>query len=204
MGADLPPQTYSGFLDAGWNSDPNRILGTELGVRVGAFTDFDHFNSDSLRVIGKGLVNFRLTPASTVKLGVYYLDRLDWKLLPAGGVLYQPNPYTRFDIFFPQPKLARYLRTIGTRDVWWYLAGDYGGGSWTIERTDGTEDQFDLNDLRAILGLEWGFSESIRRGSRTGFAEIGYVFDRELIYRVDPADNLKLDDGVMFRLGLGY
>ena len=203
-GADLPGQTYGGYIDAGYNSDPNRILGTELGVRVGAFSDFDTFNSDTIRVLGKGLVNFRLTPASTVKFGVLYLDRVDWKLLPAGGILYQPSAYERYDLFFPQPKLARYFRTIGTRDVWWYLAGDYGGGSWTIERDDGTEDQFDLNELRALFGFEWGYSDQIRQGRRTAFAEIGYAFDRELVYRENPNDNLKLDDGIVFRLGLGY
>lgn len=203
-GADLPGQTYSAFLDFGYNSDPNRIFGTELGVRVGVFSDFEQFQSDSLRVLGKGLVNFRLTPTSTIKAGVYYLDRLDWKLIPAGGVLYQPNPFTRFDIFFPQPKLAKYWRTIGTQDVWWYVAGDYGGGSWGIEREDGDEDQFDLNELQALFGFEWGRSDQIRTGRRTAFAEIGYVFDRELVYRNNSADNLNLDDGFLFRLGFGY
>lgn len=203
-GADLPGQTYSAFLDFGYNSDPNRIIGTELGVRVGVFSDFESPQGDALRVLGKGLVNFRLTPAATVKLGVYYLDRVDWKLIPAGGVLYQPNPFTRFDIFFPQPKFAKYWRTLGTQDVWWYLAGDYGGGSWAVEREDGSEDQVDINELQAIFGFEWGRSDQIRTGRRTAFAEIGYVFDRELVYRNFPSQNLALDDGFMFRLGFGY
>lgn len=203
-GADLPGQTYSAFLDFGYHSDPNRMLGTELGVRVGVFSDFDHFQSDALRVLGKGLVNFRLTPTSTVKLGVYYLDRLDWKVLPAGGILYQPDAMTRFDIFFPQPKFAKYWRTLGTQDVWWYIAGDYGGGSWAIEREDGSEDQFDLNELQATLGIEWGQSNLIRTGRRTAFAEIGYVFDRELVYRSGDPEELGVDDAFMIRLGFGY
>jgi hypothetical protein len=204
-GADLPPSAYSGFIDVGWNSDPNQIFSTELGVRVGAFTDFDTFNSDSVRYLGKALANFRLTPNSTLKGGVYYLDRNKIKLVPAGGLLYQPNPYTRLDIFFPQPKLAQYWRTIGTRDVWWYVAGDYGGGSWTITR-DGTkgEDSVDINELRLLAGFEWGQSDAIRAGRRTGFFEVGYAFDREIEYRRNPADNLSLDDGVIFRLGIGY
>lgn len=203
-GADLPGQTYDAFLDFGYVTDPNQMLGTELGVRVGVFSDFDHVSSDSLRVLGKGLVNFRLTPATTLKGGVYYLDRLDWKLIPAFGLLYQPNPYTRWDLFFPQPKFSRYLRTVGTRDVWWYLAGDYGGGSWTVTREDGDEERVDLNELRAMIGLEWGFSDGIRQGRRTAFAEVGYVFDRELVYEDNTGDNLQLDDGVLFRVGIGY
>ncbi|WP_146516764.1 hypothetical protein [Rubripirellula amarantea] len=202
--ADLPGSAYSAFLDLGWNSDPNQMFSTEFGVRVGAFTDFDTFNSDSLRVLGKGLASFRLTPASTLKAGVYYLDRNKVKLLPAGGLLYQPNPYTRMDIFFPEPKLARYWRTVGTNDVWWYLAGDYGGGSWTIERDNGSSDSIDINDLRVTLGLEWGQSDAIRAGRRNGFLEVGYVFDREVEYRRNPNDNFKPDDGIVFRAGLGY
>lgn len=204
IGADLPANAYSGFIDAGWQSDPNQMFGTEFGVRVGAFTDFDTFNSDSIRVLGKGLVHFRLTPASTLKGGVYYLDRNRVKLLPAFGLLCQPNPYTRFDLFFPQPKFARYFRTIGTKDVWWYLTGEYGGGAWTIERDDNSEDEIDINDLRAIFGLEWGDSVAIRGGRRTGFMEIGYVFDREVIYRRNPGDNFNPDDALLFRLGFGY
>ena len=201
---DLPANAYSGFLDVGWQSDPNQMFGTELGVRVGAFTDFNTWNSDSFRVLGKALAHFRLSPASTLKFGAYYLDRNKVKLLPAGGILWQPNPYTRFDIFFPQPKIARYWRTVGTRDIWWYLAGDYGGGSWTVRRRDRTEDSVDINELRAMFGLEWGSTDFIRAGRRSAFMEIGYAFDREVEYRARPLDNFKPDDGIVFRLGIGY
>ncbi len=202
--ADLPSSVYDGFLDFGWQSDPNQMLGAELGVRVGAFTDFDLFNSDSMRVRGKGLGSFRLTPASTLKAGVYYLDRDSTKLLPAGGLLWQPNPFTRFDIFFPEPKLARYWTTIGRSDLWWYASGDYGGGAWTVRRADGSSDSVEMNDLRVMLGLEWGQSEAIRAGRRTAFLEIGFAFDREVNYKRNPADDFKPRDSVMFRAGFGY
>lgn len=203
-GADLPANAYSGFLDFGWQTDPNQMMGLELGVRVGVFSEFDVFRSESLRVLGKGLASFRLTPATTFKAGVYYLDRNKIKLLPAFGWLWQPNPYTRADIFFPQPKFARYWRTLGTNDVWWYATGDYGGDSWTIERDNGDFDSIDINDIRIMAGFEWGQSEFIRAGRRTGFVEIGYVFDREVIYRRNRGDDFKPDDGFMVRAGIGY
>jgi hypothetical protein len=203
-GADLPPNAYSAFLDVGWQSDANQMFGTELGVRLGIFSDFDTNNSKSFRALGKALFNFRCSPTSTLKGGVYYLDRNSIKLVPAGGVLWQPNPFTRFDIFFPQPKFARYCRTVGTRDLWWYLTGDYGGGSWTIKRTNGTSDSIDINDYRAILGLEWGATDAIRAGRRSAFMELGWVFQREIKYRNNPGDNIKPSDGVMFRAGIGY
>ena len=203
-GSDLPANAYSGFLDFGWQTDANQMFGVELGVRVGAFSSFDTFRSDSIRVLGKGLASFRLTPATTFKLGVYYLDRNKIKILPAGGLLWQKDPYTRFDIFFPQPKYAHYWRTIGTRDVWWYLGADYGGDNWTIKRDDGRSDQIDINDIRVFAGWEWGLSELIRAGRRSAFVEIGYVFDREVIYRANPQDNFEPGDGIMFRGGIGY
>ncbi|MEM8913727.1 MAG: hypothetical protein AAGC97_18355 [Planctomycetota bacterium] len=206
---DLPANAYGGFIDFGWQSDPNRIVGGELGVRVGAFTDFDTFNDDSIRIQGKGLLSFRLTPTTTLKGGIYYLDRHSISMLPAGGLLCQPNPFTRFDIFFPEPKFARYWRTIGTQDVWWYVAGEFGGDSWTItraNRSDGNsarEERVDLNQIDVMFGWEWGRSDLIRAGQRTAFFEFGYVFDRELDYDQSP-DDLSLDDAFLFRAGLGY
>ena len=125
-------------------------------------------------------------------------------MLPAGGLLWQPNPDTRFDLFFPEPKLAHYVSTVGTLDTWWYVGGYYGGGAWTVTRADTTEDSIDINDLRLVLGLEWGKNEQMRQGRRTGFIEIGYVFDRELLYSLSPADNLSLQDTIMVRAGIGY
>lgn len=204
LAADLPPIAYSAFLDAGWQSDPARIMGAELGLRVGMFSDFEANTSDSLRIMGRALGRVRLTPAATLKLGAIYLDRNKVKLLPAGGILWQPNPETRFDLFFPEPKLAHYLATVGTMDAWWYVGGYYGGGSWTVKRTSGANESIDINDLRLVLGLEWGRNEQMREGRRVAFLEAGYVFQRELLFKESPADNLDLQDSFMVRAGIGY
>lgn len=203
-GADLPRSAYSAFLDVGWESDPNMMLSSEVGVRVGVFSDFNTYNSDSVRVLGKALVNFRVTPSATLKGGVYYLDRNSIKLLPAGGIVFFPNPFTKVDLFFPQPKISRYVSTLGTNDFWWYLAGDYGGGSWTIQRTNLTEDSVDINELRGVFGIEWGESNAIRAGRRSAFIEAGYVFEREIEYRFNPQHNIKPSNGFMIRAGIGY
>ncbi len=204
IGADLPPNAYSAFLDFGWESNPNAMVGTEFGLRLGVFTDFKTYNKRSFRTLGKGLVHFRMSPTCTVRGGVYYVDRVTVKLIPAVGILYQPNPLARYDFFFPKPKFSRYLRTVGTRDVWWYLGGDFGGGSWTIKRTDGTEDSIDINELRVAFGIETGFNEQLRLGRRKGFFEVGYAFKREVKYRLSPFNDFDPRDNVWFRLGFGY
>lgn len=202
--ADLPGAAYSAFLDFGWETDPLRTFGTELGVRVGIFSDYNTFNGDSLRILGKALGRVRLTPTSTARLGVFWTDRNRIKLIPAGGILWVPNADTRFDIFFPEPKLSHYLATFGKSDMWWYASGYFGGGAWTITRKNGEEDNIDIQDMRVVLGLEWGRNELLRQGHRFAFFEGGYVFNRKVIYRIRPQDSLDIDDSFMLRAGLIY
>lgn len=197
--ADLPPSAYSAYLDFQWASEPNLQLGAELGFRLGVYSDFNTLNDNSLRIQGLGLGIARLTPTVTLKLGVMYLDRNNIKLLPAGGVLWTPTPQVRFDIFFPQPKLSAYLTTLGQYELWWYLAGEYGGGAWTIERASGTSDRIDINDVRLSAGLEWTGPRGL-----TGFVEGGFVFKRQVIYVVTPADSFDPGDTFMVRAGLSF
>ncbi|MFO1066784.1 MAG: hypothetical protein U0892_23240 [Pirellulales bacterium] len=118
-----------------------------------------------------------------MKGGIVYLDRNKLEFLPAGGILWQPNPATRFDIFFPEPKLAHYLSTIGTYDSWWYVTGNYGGGAWTIKRTSARA----TRSTSTTFGCAWVWNGvamiNCETGARVGFFEVGYVFNRELIYK---------------------
>lgn len=202
--ADLPSAAYSAFLDAGWQSDPVRTFGLETGIRLGVFTDYETMNSESFRILGKLLGRVRVTPTSVAKAGVYWVDRNRIKLVPAGGIFWTPNPDTRFELFFPEPKLTHYLATIGRTDVWWYGTGYFGGGTWTITRASGAEDSVDINDLRVMLGLDFGQNQLLRGGQRTGFVEAGYAFEREIIYRFNPQDNVELENAFVVRAGVGY
>ena len=197
--ADLPGNAYSAYLDFQWTSDPNLQIGAELGFRLGVYSDFQTLTSDSLRIQGLALGTARLTPTLTLKAGVVYLDRNDIKILPAGGLLWTPTPQVRFDIFFPQPKLAAYLTTVGRFEVWGYVAGEYGGGAWTIERTAGFTDRIDINDIRVSAGLEWTGPQGLM-----GFVEVGYVFEREVVYVVTPGDTFSPDDTYMIRAGIAF
>ncbi len=201
---DLPANAYSAFLDFGWGTDPRKPLGGEVGVRMGAFTDFNTMNSTSWRILGQGLIRLQTTPTVALRGGVIYINRNDLKLLPAFGLLWTPNSQTRFDIFFPKPKLSQRLTTLGNYDVWWYIAGEYGGGSWTIQREAGFSDRVDINDLRLILGAEWGQSTLLQQGRRVGFFEAGWVTNREVWYVATPGDRMKPSDAFMLRVGVNY
>jgi hypothetical protein len=197
--ADLPPNAYSAYIDTQWASDPNLQLGVEMGFRIGVYTDFKTLNDHSLRIQGLGLGVFRLTPTLTAKVGAMYLDRNKIKILPAGGLLWTPTPQVRFDIFFPQPKLSAYLTTVGRYELWGYIAGEYGGGAWTIQRADGTSDRVDINDIRVSAGIEWTGPRGLN-----GFVEGGFVFKRQVIYVVTPSDSFDPGDTYMVRAGISY
>jgi hypothetical protein len=148
-GPDLPGQVYDAYLDVSWYPQPAPWLGAELGIRTGVWSDFDHISSDSVRILGRGLAVISRTPELDVLIGVVYLDRVRLKLVPAGGLRWRPSPDWDFYLVFPNPKIRNRLRPIGTTDWFWYVAGEYGGGSWTANRS-GLDDQFDYNDLRAV------------------------------------------------------
>lgn len=212
----LPSRAFSAFLDVGWQSDPNRIFGAELGGRIGLFTDFAHFDSNGVRLMGLALMRYNLTPTLALKAGVSYINRADIKLLPAGGIVWTPNPQTRWDIFFPQPKLACYLTTLGNYDLWWYVSGEYGGGTWSLRRwrdvngngqkdfgeTD--NDLMDINDIRVMLGIDIGPPGTSSVGHRGAFFEVGYVWNREVVFVLRPEDSFTPASTLMLRGGFAF
>lgn len=200
---DLPSHLYSAYLDFGMSPQFNPAFGVDLNFRTGVFSDFETVTTDSLRFMGSAVGVIRCSPATALKIGGAYIDRQRYKFMPAAGLLWTPNPQLRWDIFFPSPKLATYWRTSGNRQIWWYLSGEYGGGSWTIDREEepqqGASEKIDINDWRASIGLEW-----INLNRSYSFLEVGYVFDREIYYTLVPDDTLSLDDTIMVRGGISF
>jgi hypothetical protein len=111
--------------------------------------------------------------------------------------LWRPNDDTRGDLVFPSPKLAHRLTTIGLTQWWGYVAGEFGGGTWSVERASGTGDTADYSDLRLLGGLEWV------HGSGAKFhCEIGYVFGRKVRFAGGP--DFQPTDTLLLRAGFAY
>lgn len=197
-GPDQPARVYDAYLDFAYNPRWTPEFGAELGFRTGVWSDFKRFDEDSLRLLGRGLGVVSVTPQFELLAGAVYLDRLRVKLLPAGGIRWRPAPEWDLYLVFPNPKIRRTWFSTSTADWWIYLAGEYGGGSWTVDRP-GLDDRTDYNDIRAVLGLEWQTPTQA-----TGHLEIGYVFDREFRFDSGQPGRFKLDDAVMFRAGIGF
>ncbi len=197
--ADLPAQTFDAYLDTAWNPQLTSWLRADLAVRIGVYSDFEKVVEESIRLQGRGMMILTFSPSMEIAAGVWYLDRNSIKLLPAGGIIWTPNPDTRFEILFPNPKLARRLADYGNTQWWWYLRGEYGGGNWTVRRTSGIIDEVDYNDIRAAVGVEF-----IRLNGLTGLFEVGVTFEREVVYKSMLPPTFNPNSTVFLRSGLTY
>lgn len=165
-------------------------------VTFGWYADDHSFDSDeAFRVSGRALGIFEASPQSKWLLGVVYLNRAGWSLVPAVGYLYWTDDL-KIDVVIPQPKIAWRTWSAGRPgydERWLYIQGDFGGGIWAVERESGAPDTLSYSDLRVIFGTERKNIGSISRRW-----EMGYVFARELEYDSNPAE-FDLDDTLFVR-----
>jgi len=200
---DMPPRLYDAYLDLAWNPQITPWFGGELSFRTGVYSDMQQVTERSLRFMGKGMAVMTFSPSVSVKAGVWYLDRNKIKLLPAGGIVWVPNSNVRFDILFPDPKIAFRLANYGTTEWWLYARGEYGGGAWTVKQTEGVDfvDRVDYNDIRVGVGLEWKNQRLF-----SGLFEVGIAFQREVISLGNPPavppDTFEPNPSVYVRGGL--
>jgi len=197
---DVPTHAFDAYLDTAWHPQATPWLGADLGFRIGVYSDFTQVVLSSIRLTGNGLAVVTINPTLQAKLGVIYLDRVRVTLLPAGGLVWTPNADVRFELLFPNPRVAQRLTTIGTAEWWLYARGEYGGDSWTVKRTTfpgEPVERMDYNDLRVAAGLEF----DQRRGVK-GLVEVGVAFDREILY--DDGDTFRPDTTVFLRAALAF
>jgi hypothetical protein len=195
---DVPAHTYEAYLDIRWMRQVSQCVGIDVAVTPGWYSDFEQSNSDALRIGARGIALISVSPTFQIALGAVYLDRDDVPLLPLGGVIWAPHEDLRLELTAPRPKVARRVYACGDVCHWVYLAGEFGGGSWAVERATGAEDVLNYRDYRAILGWE--------RTSVCGWSgrvEAGYVFNREIEYQSAPA-SFEVDDTFMLRAELSF
>ncbi len=174
--APVPAEVYAAYLDLLWLPKlSERWLGV-LSVAPGIYSDLRDVQSDAIRVKAKAMARFDWVPNRwQVLFGILYLNRDDVNLLPAGGLIYDPNDDTHLEFVFPQPKLARRIRQLDQREDWIYLGGEFGGDTWSFRRDATHWDMLTQTDWRILLG--W---ERKRPGGAGQHVEIGYVFSREV------------------------
>jgi hypothetical protein len=196
---DLPARVYDAYVDFLWKLPITEQFKLDLAITPGWYSDFEHSDSDALRIVGRAIGSYTWTPEVKLMLGAAYLDREDVPVLPIAGVVYTPNADWELELVFPKPRVAWRYACEGEFASWAYIGGEFGGGSWAIERTNGLIDVVNYSDWRIFVGQE------IKRGGDSiAWIELGYVFNRELSYDNSGTPDFEPDNTLMLRAGLGY
>lgn len=196
---DLPPRLNTAYIDFMWVPNIINRFSLVLSVAPSVYTDFQASDPDMFRVTGKALVLYDWVPDRLqVIAGVLYLGRDDVMILPAGGVIWMPADWTRFELLFPKPKLATRLNVGHGYEDWVYATAEFGGNTWSIERTSGLDDKVTYLDYRAVLGFERKLN-----GGAGYRLEGGYVFGRSITFAsglgdFDPQDTWMLRGGLTY------
>jgi hypothetical protein len=182
---DLPPQLF----DVGIGLRRRAVLfgerlAVDLSARPGLYTDFKVSLQEAWRCPAHGVLYYQATEFLQWVLGVDFPHRDDLTVLPVAGVVLRPMPELRLDVVFPQPRVV--LRWNEKRTA--YVAADFTGDMWAIERAFFEEDVATYRDFRLVLGVQ-----SADCAGPTTYTEIGYVFDRRLEYRSGVGDYKPLD-----------
>ena len=198
---DLPAALYDAYVDVRWNKKLNEEWAFELAWTPSFFSDLENNTSDSFRFISTALAYYQLSPETQWMAGVMYLDRFDLNWFPIFGFIYaEPESDWRWEVVFPRPKFSRRVLRGEDKDSWAYLAGEFGGGAWAVQRTNGADDMIAYRDWRVTLGYETKVKDF---SALSWFGEVGYVFNRQLEYRSGFGDFDPKSAGLM-RLGVSY
>jgi hypothetical protein len=187
--SEMPPRAYD--FSIGYQIR-QRIgpLAFDLASAVQASSDFNGNARKGIQYPGHGVGFLTVRPDLDLVFGVDYLGRADIKLLPVAGLIWKPNPDTRFELVFPRPRAVFQLN----ETYRFYVSGELGGGTWAIATPVIGEDVATYRDIRVCIGLA-----SVDKDGRQAAIEVGYLFDRRLEY-TSCIGNMALDDAVMLRL----
>lgn len=197
---DLPARVHDAQIDFHHFRKLNCDWLFDGAVTLGVYADDHSFDSsNAFRVTGRalGIRDFHNNWKGVV--GVVYLNRAGYTVIPAAGLMYDCGD-VKLDLVFPRPRLSvrTYCASPGCDERWWYLQGEFGGNRWAVRRDSGADDTLAYRDLRVLIGTERKLVGGISRRW-----ELGYVFSREIEYE-DSAFEASLDDSLFVRGGLTY
>ena len=197
---DVPARLHDAEIDFHHFRRLNDRWIFDTAVTVGVYADDSSFGTgDALRVSGRALGIYELSPVWKGIIGVVYLNRAGASVVPAVGLQYD-TPDVKYDLVFPRPRAAYrvwYCGPPGVNERWVYAMAEFGGGIWSVERASGATDTLNSQDYRLLIGTERKIVGGISRKF-----EFGYVFGRELEYDSGPA--IDLDDTLLVRMMLKY
>jgi hypothetical protein len=196
-GLGLPARVYDLYLDVQWVPWQTDLWSVSVGLTPGLYGDFAQANGNTFQLTGWIVGNRQLGPEWQLLFGVAYVRQLQTTLLPVGGVIWTPNDDVRLELVIPKPKYAARFRETEEGSLWWYVAGQLGGGAWAV--ADGPNDNalVGYSDLRASVGVE-----SYRVDGRQWCVDVAYVFSRSVY--IDNQQALSPDNAISFTASFAY
>ena len=196
---ELPPELYDASISFLHIRKFSERFSLHLGASPGVHSDFEKSSDEAIRIPARILGVWDWRPNTQLILGVLYLARDDVNFLPAGGIIWTPSEETRLELIFPRPRFAQRFVYAGDIEWWWYVGGEFGGGSYAVRDAGGLgENVVTLSDLRLLLGVERQVTGGIN--SRV---EIGYVFDRNIEFQ-ETLPTFEPDPTLLVRGGITY
>jgi hypothetical protein len=191
ISAPLPPRLWDFMLGYQRRDTFEDRFSYDMAFNVGVYSDFEDSARDGVRYVGHAVGMAHASDAVDWVLGVDYLDRDDYRILPVCGLSLHPDssPRWQFDAIFPRPR-AQYALNGAQR---LYVSGNLGGGTWDIEMPGEVNDVMTYRDFRLLFGHE----RLTDRGVLSAF-ELGYVFGRKLELR-EAANRFDFDDAFVLR-----
>ena len=174
-----------------------RDLEVKIEVSVGVASSFDKVDCDAFYIRGRAMGALPIDNDKQVKAtgGLIYYDRIEYKIVPSGGIIWRPNQQNIVRLVYPDPRWSRYIAKLNETDWWFYIGGEIGGGRWLIEE-NGETFNTDYNDYRVGLGLTFACDKM------KGCVEVGGAFGRELVSKrgvwYEPKDSVYLKTGFLF------
>jgi hypothetical protein len=196
---DVPPRLHFAYVEFAWVPEVIHRYKLYLAVAPSVLSDFETDDADAFRVTGKALVLFDWIPGRLqLRAGVLYLNRDNIRLLPAGGVIWTPNDWMEYELFFPKPKASLRFNVGPGFEDWLFATAEFGGNTWAIERASGEHDNLTYLDYRILSGVER------RLNGGAGFRlEAGYVFGRSVEFasgvgNFDPKSTILIRGAIVF------
>jgi hypothetical protein len=190
---------YDLYLDGLWEQRVADWLAFDLALSPGLYGDFRTTPPQAFRLRGHGYGLVSLTENFRLLGGVDYLNRDSVKLLPVGGILWEPGDGVQLQLVFPRPRVTWRLGEHDGATIWGYTGGEFGGGAWAFKNEHGGHRSVEYNDLRVVAGVESG---SRYDGHQTHL-EVGYVFGRKINF-TDLTPDFTPRDTVLVSLWFSY
>ena len=170
-----------------------------IRAQPGIYSDFDDISSDDFILTSLALLSYQWSDATRIAFGGFYSKDLgEEKLLPAVGVIIEPNAYWYLAVTFPRLEVAY----APTED--WLFAGRalLSGAGWNISNPTGSGEDVDLNykRLRAGLGVDHRLS-----GPWWAYIDAGVQFGQEIEIDgvgFEDEDKYDLDTGAYITAGV--